>query len=185
MAMKMEEGLDTGPIGMAERVAIGPDMTAGELHDKLAPLGADLMLRALGAVERGALDADAAAGGRRHLREQDRQGRDPHRLAQVLERGSRPYPRAVAVSRRVVRVEGRERPGAREGAAHDKGRGQGRARHACSTTTHHRLRRRRGPDSRVAARRQAADEGGRIPARHAVARRRHASADDHAALPKS
>jgi methionyl-tRNA formyltransferase len=55
MAMKMEEGLDTGPVGMAERVAISPDMAAGELHDKLAPLGADLMLRALGAVERGAL----------------------------------------------------------------------------------------------------------------------------------
>ncbi len=55
MAMKMEEGLDTGPIGMAERVAIGADMTAGELHDRLAPLGADLMLRAIGAVERGAL----------------------------------------------------------------------------------------------------------------------------------
>jgi len=52
----MEEGLDTGPIGMAERLAIGPDMTAGELHDKLARLGADLMLRAIGALERGALN---------------------------------------------------------------------------------------------------------------------------------
>lgn len=55
MVMKMEEGLDTGPIGMAERVSIGPDMIAGELHDKLSSLGADLMLRALGALERGAL----------------------------------------------------------------------------------------------------------------------------------
>jgi methionyl-tRNA formyltransferase len=55
MVMKMEEGLDTGPIAMAERVAIGPDMTAGELHDVLAPLGADLMVRALGGLERGAL----------------------------------------------------------------------------------------------------------------------------------
>jgi methionyl-tRNA formyltransferase len=55
MAMKMEEGLDTGPIAMAERVAIGPDMTAGELHDRLARLGADLMVRALGALERGSL----------------------------------------------------------------------------------------------------------------------------------
>ncbi len=55
MAMKMEEGLDTGPIAMAERVAIGPDMTAGELHDKLGSLGADLMLRAIGGLERGAL----------------------------------------------------------------------------------------------------------------------------------
>src|SRR6266550_2512509 len=55
MVMRMEEGLDTGPIAMAERVSIGPDMTAGELHDVLAPLGADLMVRALGGLERGAL----------------------------------------------------------------------------------------------------------------------------------
>ena len=55
MVMKMEEGLDTGPIAMAERVPIAPDMTAGELHDKLARLGADLMLRALAALEKGAL----------------------------------------------------------------------------------------------------------------------------------
>ena len=31
--MKMEEGLDTGPVAMVERVAIAPDMNAGELHD--------------------------------------------------------------------------------------------------------------------------------------------------------
>jgi methionyl-tRNA formyltransferase len=55
MAMKMEEGLDTGPIAVAERVAIGPDMTAGELHDRLSRLGADLMVRTLGALERGSL----------------------------------------------------------------------------------------------------------------------------------
>ncbi|HET9902468.1 MAG TPA: methionyl-tRNA formyltransferase [Xanthobacteraceae bacterium] len=53
--MKMDEGLDTGPVAMAERVAIAPDMTAGELHDTLARLGADLLLRALAALERGAL----------------------------------------------------------------------------------------------------------------------------------
>jgi len=55
MVMRMEEGLDTGPIGLAERVAIGPDETAGELHDRLSPLGADLMARALGALGRGGL----------------------------------------------------------------------------------------------------------------------------------
>jgi methionyl-tRNA formyltransferase len=55
MAMKMEEGLDTGPIAMAERVTIGADATAGDLHDALARLGADLALRALGGLERGAL----------------------------------------------------------------------------------------------------------------------------------
>jgi methionyl-tRNA formyltransferase len=54
--MKMDEGLDTGAMANADRVAIGPDMTAGELHDVLARLGADLMLRTLAALERGTLD---------------------------------------------------------------------------------------------------------------------------------
>ncbi len=53
--MQMDEGLDTGAMAMAERIAIGPDMTAGDLHDALARLGADLMLRALAAAERGSL----------------------------------------------------------------------------------------------------------------------------------
>jgi len=53
--MKMDEGLDTGAMAMAERVPIGPDMTAGELHDQLARIGADLMVRAAGALERGSL----------------------------------------------------------------------------------------------------------------------------------
>jgi methionyl-tRNA formyltransferase len=56
MVMKMEEGLDTGPIAMAERVPIAPDTTAGDLHDTLAQRGASLMANALDAVERGALD---------------------------------------------------------------------------------------------------------------------------------
>ena len=55
MVMRMDEGLDTGPVAMAERLPIAPDATTGELHDKLARLGADLMLRALGALERGGL----------------------------------------------------------------------------------------------------------------------------------
>jgi methionyl-tRNA formyltransferase len=55
MVMKMEEGLDTGPIAKEERVPIPFDVTAGDLHDRLARLGADLMVRALGALERGTL----------------------------------------------------------------------------------------------------------------------------------
>ena len=55
IVMKVAEGLDTGPTAIAERIAIGPDMTAGELHDELARLGADLMVRALAALERGSL----------------------------------------------------------------------------------------------------------------------------------
>src|SRR6187455_2176068 len=53
--MRMEEGLDTGPMAMRERVAIGADITAGDLHDALSRQGADLMLRALAAAERGSL----------------------------------------------------------------------------------------------------------------------------------
>jgi methionyl-tRNA formyltransferase len=56
MVMQMDEGLDTGPVAIAEQVPIGRDMTAGELHDRLAILGADLMARALAALEKGALD---------------------------------------------------------------------------------------------------------------------------------
>ncbi|KZL22003.1 Methionyl-tRNA formyltransferase [Pseudovibrio axinellae] len=53
--MRMEEGLDTGPVCMSETVAITDDMTAGELHDRLSALGGDLMLRALSALSRGGL----------------------------------------------------------------------------------------------------------------------------------
>ncbi|MBB5703114.1 methionyl-tRNA formyltransferase [Ochrobactrum daejeonense] len=55
MIMKMDEGLDTGPVAMVEKIAITPDMTAGELHDRLSMAGADLMIRALGALERESL----------------------------------------------------------------------------------------------------------------------------------
>jgi methionyl-tRNA formyltransferase len=55
MVMRMEAGLDTGPVAMGERVEIGPDATAGELSERLARLGADLMARALAALGRGGL----------------------------------------------------------------------------------------------------------------------------------
>jgi methionyl-tRNA formyltransferase len=55
MVMKMDIGLDTGDVAMAERLAITDTMTAADLHDALAPLGADLMVRAMGALERGKL----------------------------------------------------------------------------------------------------------------------------------
>ena len=40
MVMRMEEGLDTGPVAMADRVPIAPDATTGDLHDTLARRGA-------------------------------------------------------------------------------------------------------------------------------------------------
>lgn len=53
--MRMEEGLDTGPVAACVRVPIGPDTTAGELHDTLSERGAALMAEAMGALERGGL----------------------------------------------------------------------------------------------------------------------------------
>ena len=50
MVMRMEEGLDTGPVALMERTPIGPEETAGELKDRLSRLGADLMARALAAL---------------------------------------------------------------------------------------------------------------------------------------
>ena len=76
-------------------------MTAGDLHDALARLGADLMLRALAALERGTLELTPQPEAGRHLCGQDRQGRDPHRLdasrgSQVHNhiRGLSPFPGA-------------------------------------------------------------------------------------------
>jgi methionyl-tRNA formyltransferase len=62
MVMKMDAGLDTGDVAMAERIAITDRMTASDLHDALARLGADLMVRALAALERGALQLKKQVG---------------------------------------------------------------------------------------------------------------------------
>lgn len=55
MVMKMDEGLDTGPVGLVEEMPIGPDTTSGEIHDRMMLIGADLMGRALAALERGSI----------------------------------------------------------------------------------------------------------------------------------
>ncbi|MGE3064017.1 MAG: methionyl-tRNA formyltransferase [Hyphomicrobiaceae bacterium] len=60
--MRMEAGLDTGPVCLAERIPIGPDMTAGELHDVMARQGASLMVRALAALARDSLDCTPQSG---------------------------------------------------------------------------------------------------------------------------
>ncbi|MDQ2633128.1 MAG: methionyl-tRNA formyltransferase [Pseudomonadota bacterium] len=55
MVMKMDEGLDTGPVALTERLAIGPYETAGELHDRLMQIGARLMVKAMEQIEAGTL----------------------------------------------------------------------------------------------------------------------------------
>ena len=56
MVMQMDEGLDTGPVALVDEMPIGPDMCAGDLHDRMMLVGADLMGRALAALERGSLE---------------------------------------------------------------------------------------------------------------------------------
>jgi len=61
MVMQMDEGLDSGPVAMVERVAIPDERTAGELHDQLMVLGGDLIARALSGLERGGLSTKPQA----------------------------------------------------------------------------------------------------------------------------
>src|ERR1700722_237436 len=56
MVMRMDEGLDTGPVAGERRMPIDPDATTGDLHGELAKLGADLMVIALDALERDGLN---------------------------------------------------------------------------------------------------------------------------------
>ena len=100
MVMRMEAGLDTGPVGMAERVAIGLDTTAGALHDTLSRLGADLMGRALGALEHGSLTfTPQAEAGVNYARKIDKaetriDWRRPARELHDHVRGLSPFPGA-------------------------------------------------------------------------------------------
>ena len=57
MVMKMEEGLDTGPVCATTLVPIGPLVTTGELHDHLAAAGAALIVSAMAELEAGQLVA--------------------------------------------------------------------------------------------------------------------------------
>ena len=53
--MRMEQGLDTGPVCLSARTELTQDMTAGELHDDLMLRGADLMIEALARLQQGTL----------------------------------------------------------------------------------------------------------------------------------
>ncbi len=163
--MRMEAGLDTGPICLEERVPIAPDMTAGELHDLLAGRGARLMVRALANLERGTLQCQVqAADGVTYAA---KIGKDEGRIdftrpaGEVHNhiRGLSPVPGAwFAVHSgdkperiKVLRASPRKGPG----SAWD---GPGRPADDC-------LRRRRHPRPAGPAGRQAAHDGGGAAAR--------------------
>ncbi|MCF1468690.1 methionyl-tRNA formyltransferase [Agrobacterium vitis] len=59
MVMKMDKGLDTGPVALTRHLTIPPDMTAGELHDALSQIGAEAMVEAMAKLEAGNLPLTA------------------------------------------------------------------------------------------------------------------------------
>ncbi|MVA39960.1 methionyl-tRNA formyltransferase, partial [Agrobacterium vitis] len=59
MVMKMDKGLDTGPVALTRHLTITPDMTAGELHDALSQIGAEAMVEAMAKLEAGDLPLTA------------------------------------------------------------------------------------------------------------------------------
>ena len=57
--MRMDAGLDTGPMLLLERIPLGAEMTAAQLHDALSPLGGRLIVEALARLQRGELPEQA------------------------------------------------------------------------------------------------------------------------------
>ena len=143
-------------------------MTAADLHDALAPLGADLMVRAMGALERGGLqltkqsEAGVTYAAKIDKAEARIDWSKPARAVLRHIHGLSPFPGAwceMPIEGEPVRVKI---------LRCELARGLGRAGRIARRSPDDCLRRRRDPHSRTAARRQAADEGGGISARHAA-----------------
>ncbi|WP_336066630.1 methionyl-tRNA formyltransferase [Nitratireductor rhodophyticola] len=100
MVMKMDEGLDTGPVAMTSRVVITADMTGGELHDVLKETGASLMVEAMDALEKGALTLipqpeEGATYAKKILKDETRvDWNSPARAVHDHIRGLSPFPGA-------------------------------------------------------------------------------------------
>ncbi|MCU9848497.1 methionyl-tRNA formyltransferase [Defluviimonas sp. WL0024] len=60
--MRMEAGLDTGPVLLCERTAIGPEETTAELHDRLSAMGARAIVEALARLDALVAEPQPAAG---------------------------------------------------------------------------------------------------------------------------
>lgn len=112
--IRMDEGLDTGPVCLAEPITIDADMTAGDLHDRMAMLGGDVMVRALAALERGSLTcAPQPDDGATYARKIDKaEARidfgEPAQSVHNLIRGLSPMPGAwfgLSVGKRAERVK--------------------------------------------------------------------------------
>ncbi len=168
MVMKMDAGLDTGDVAMAERMAITDTMTAADLHDALAPLGGDLMVRAIGALERGKLqltkqsDQGVTYAAKIEKAEARIDWNQPAHAVLRHIHGLSPFPGAWC------EIANRSRARAGQDPALRDRRWRRRRRRSARRSSHGGLRRRRDPDSRTAARRQGADENEGVSARHAA-----------------
>jgi len=60
--MQMDEGLDTGDVLLSQITPIGPEETAGELHDRLAVLGGDMLVQTLKLIESGKTNRTPQSG---------------------------------------------------------------------------------------------------------------------------
>ncbi len=96
--MFMDEGLDTGDILLQEEIPIEPDDNAGDLHDRLAALGADLLLTTFDGLEQGSLrrvpqDDEKATYAPKVVKEQIRWDMPSTQVAARI-RGLSPFPGA-------------------------------------------------------------------------------------------
>ncbi len=126
--MRIGEGLDTGPVCLEQRLSIGADETAGELHDRMAEEGARLMVEALASLESGALTCREQEGAPSYAKkivppETRIDWSEPAKDVHNLIRGLSPFPGAWFELRvgdraervralRSTRVEGEGEPGA-------------------------------------------------------------------------
>ena len=162
--MRIEQGLDTGAICLAERTPIWPDETAGELHDRLATLGAELMVKALGDLAKGSLacwpqhEAGVTYAAKIEPSETRIDWSRPAAEVQYQIQGLSPHPGAWFE----IELERQARAGPR--APRDPCRRRGQARHAARRQAHHCLRQGRCAPHASAARRQAPDGRRRLPA---------------------
>ena len=106
--MQMDRGLDTGPVLLAEAMPIAADDTAASLHDKLAELGARLIVSALAGLARGELhpehqaDADATYAAKIAKAEAEIDWRNPAPVIERKVRAFNPRPGAFTAMRGVA-----------------------------------------------------------------------------------
>ncbi len=98
--MRMEVGLDTGPVMLTAKTPIGPEDTTREIHDRLSELGAGLIVQALAKLEAGPVEltTQAEAGATYAAKIDPAEARidwtQPARLVSAHIRGLSPHPGA-------------------------------------------------------------------------------------------